>query len=254
MMKKRKFGSGGKVKRYADGDLVMGGAASDTGGLGLGLGLPKDISAELRRPPSDKELMDANLAAVRAREAADMAKPKAKPKAKADAPKPKSRATPEAAAPAPAPALEPKAAAPKPEPKAAAPKPEPKAVAPKPKPKPKPELKPTPVKPTEDTLAGRRDARVANRARGISPGGAAIEARNARVAARAANARGVAARDAASRAATAAARKDFDTKAGKAGIGVMLERAPRSIKYAKGGSVTRGDGIAKKGHTKGKMR
>lgn len=51
-----------------------------------------------------------------------------------------------------------------------------------------------------------------------------------------------------------AARKDYDAKASKAGIGIMTERAPRALKYAKGGSVTRGDGIAKKGHTKGKMR
>lgn len=50
-----------------------------------------------------------------------------------------------------------------------------------------------------------------------------------------------------------AARKDFDTKAGKAGIGIMMERPPRSLKYAKGGSVTRGDGIARKGKTKGKF-
>jgi len=50
-----------------------------------------------------------------------------------------------------------------------------------------------------------------------------------------------------------AARRDFDNKAGKAGIGIMLERPPRSVKYAKGGSVTRGDGIARKGKTKGRI-
>jgi hypothetical protein len=66
---------GGKVKKsYADDALVMGGAASDTKGLGLGLGLPKDIGAELRRGMTDKELMDANLNAVRGRETAEATK------------------------------------------------------------------------------------------------------------------------------------------------------------------------------------
>jgi hypothetical protein len=50
-----------------------------------------------------------------------------------------------------------------------------------------------------------------------------------------------------------AARTDFDTKAGRAGIGIMLERPPRSLKYAKGGSVTRGDGAIRKGKTKGRI-
>jgi hypothetical protein len=82
MMKKNKFGSGGykkggmTKKRYADGDLVMGGA--DTSGLGLGM---PSIDTDLRRAMTDKELMDANLAAVRAREAADMMKAKPKPRA-----------------------------------------------------------------------------------------------------------------------------------------------------------------------------
>lgn len=84
--KVKAYAKGGKVKKYADGDLVMGGA--DTSGLSLGLDTPTDIGAELRRAMTDKELMDANLAAVRAREAASMAKPK--PKAAAPAKKPSS--------------------------------------------------------------------------------------------------------------------------------------------------------------------
>ena len=52
---------------------------------------------------------------------------------------------------------------------------------------------------------------------------------------------------------SSAARTDFDNKAGRAGIGIMLERPPRSLKYAKGGSVTRGDGITRKGKTKGRI-
>lgn len=83
----KKYAKGGKVKkRYADGDLVMGGAASDTSGLSLGM---PSIDTDLRRALTDKELMDANLAAVRAREAVSMAKPKPKapaPTKKAEAP------------------------------------------------------------------------------------------------------------------------------------------------------------------------
>ena len=53
---------------------------------------------------------------------------------------------------------------------------------------------------------------------------------------------------------SSAARKDFDTKASKAGIGVMLERPPRNLKYAKGGKVAkRADGVAKQGKTATKM-
>ena len=81
----KKYAKGGKVKRYADGDLVMGGAASDTSGLSLGM--PK-IDTDLRRALTDKEMMDANLAAVRAREAADMAKPKPKRRAETPVKKP----------------------------------------------------------------------------------------------------------------------------------------------------------------------
>lgn len=40
-----------------------------------------------------------------------------------------------------------------------------------------------------------------------------------------------------SAAAKEAARRDYDAKAGRAGIGVMLERPPRSVNYAKGGKV-----------------
>jgi hypothetical protein len=80
----KKYAKGGKVKkRYADGDLVMGDAASDTSGLSLGM---PSIDTDLRRALTDKELMDANLAAVRAREAASMAKPKPKPKRRAETP------------------------------------------------------------------------------------------------------------------------------------------------------------------------
>jgi hypothetical protein len=81
----KKYAKGGKVKRYADGDLVMGGAASDTSGLSLGM---PSIDTDLRRALTDKELMDANLAAVRAREAADMAKPKPKRRAETPVKKP----------------------------------------------------------------------------------------------------------------------------------------------------------------------
>jgi hypothetical protein len=80
----KKYAKGGKVKkRYADGDLVMGGA--DTSGLNLGM---PSIDTDLRRALTDKELMDANLAAVRAREAADMAKPKPKRRAETPVKKP----------------------------------------------------------------------------------------------------------------------------------------------------------------------
>jgi hypothetical protein len=50
-----------------------------------------------------------------------------------------------------------------------------------------------------------------------------------------------------SKAAKDAARRDYDAKAGKAGIGVMLERPPRSVNYAKGGKVKEAkpkDGLA----------
>lgn len=76
----KKYAKGDKVRRYADGDLVMGDAASDTSGLSLGM---PQIDTDMRRALTDKELMDANLAAVRAREAADMMKAKPKPRAAA---------------------------------------------------------------------------------------------------------------------------------------------------------------------------
>jgi hypothetical protein len=88
----KKYAKGGKVRRYADGDLVMGDAASDTSGLSLGM---PSIDTDLRRALTDKELMDANLAAVRAREAASRAKPKpraAAPTKKAEAPVKKAEA------------------------------------------------------------------------------------------------------------------------------------------------------------------
>lgn len=40
----------------------------------------------------------------------------------------------------------------------------------------------------------------------------------------------------------------------KEGDGPQGKMSGRVIRYAKGGSVTRGDGICKKGHTKGTMR
>ena len=99
----KKYAKGGKVKRYADGDLVMGGAASDTSGLSLGM---PSIDTDLRRALTDKELMDANLAAVRAREAASMAKPKLKPK-----PKPKTPASTPTPTPTPTPTATPASSA-----------------------------------------------------------------------------------------------------------------------------------------------
>jgi hypothetical protein len=101
----KKYAKGGKVKRYADGDLVMGGAASDTSGLSLGM--PK-IDTDLRRALTDKEMMDANLAAVRAREAASMAKPKPKLKPK---PKPKPPASTPTPTPTPTPTATPASSA-----------------------------------------------------------------------------------------------------------------------------------------------
>lgn len=47
-----------------------------------------------------------------------------------------------------------------------------------------------------------------------------------------------------SAAAKEAARRDYDAKAGRAGIGVMLERPPRSVNYAKGGKVKPKNGLA----------
>ena len=82
----KKYAKGGMIKkRYADGDLVMGDAASDTSGLSLGM---PSIDTDLRRALTDKELMDANLAAVRAREAASTAKPKPKRRAETPVKKP----------------------------------------------------------------------------------------------------------------------------------------------------------------------
>jgi hypothetical protein len=174
----KKYAKGGKVRRYADGDLVMGDAASDTSGLSLGM---PSIDTDLRRALTDKELMDANLAAVRAREAASMAKPK------------------------------PRAAAP-----ANKPKPKPKAEAPKPKPKPKPKPETPASKPAPGMRVGSESARAAKTGlrEGLRRGARALG--------------------------------DIFTSPFRAAANPGRD-------YAKGGSVTRGDGIAKKGHTKGKI-
>ncbi len=195
MMKKNKFGSGGykkggmTKKRYADGDLVMGGAASDTSGLSLGM---PQIDTDMRRALTDKELMDANLAAARAREAADMMKAKPKPRAATPANKPKL-----------------KAEAPNPKPK---PNPKPN---PKPKPKPRPE---TPAsKPASGMRVGSESARAAKTGmkEGLRRGSNALE--------------------------------DFIKAPFRAAANPGRD-------YAKGGSVSkRADGIAKKGHTKGRI-
>ena len=169
----KKYAKGGKVKRYADGDLVVGGA--DTSGLSLGM---PSIDTDLRRALTDKELMDANLAAVRAREAASTAKPKPKPRAaaptkKAEAPVKKAEA------------------------------PVKKAETPT-------------KKPASGMRVGSESARAAKT--GMREG-----------LRRGANALG-----------------DFIKSPFRAAANPGRD-------YAKGGSVTRGDGIAKKGHTKGKI-
>jgi hypothetical protein len=210
----KKYAKGGKVKRYADGDLVMGDAANKTSGLDLGLGLPKDIGAELSRAATDKELMDANLAAVRAREAASKAKPKPKPKA--DAPTKKAE---------------------------------------------------TPVKKAETPV--KKAETPANKPAGMRVGsesaGAAREGlrRGARASGEAIKtvARGVGSTP--SRAARALESANEQTKTQSRNMAKLREKNPnlvdRFIKMtmnpgmAKGG-VTRADGIAKKGKTKGKMR
>jgi hypothetical protein len=182
----KKYAKGGKVRRYADGDLVMGGAASDISGLNLGM---PSIDTDLRRALTDKELMDANLAAVRAREAADMMKAKPKPK--------------------------------------------PEAAKPKPKPKPKPDEdnKPPASKPPASKPPASKPP--ANKPPGMRVG--SESARAAKTGMREGLRRG------------ANALGDFIKSPFRAAANPGRD-------YAKGGSVTRGDGCAIKGKTKGKMR
>ena len=240
MMKKRKFGAGGmpamkkyakggKVKkRYADGDLVMGGAASDISGLNLGM---PSIDTDLRRALTDKELMDANLAAVRAREAADMAKAKPKLKPKAVAPTKKAEA----------PVKKPETPAKKPE-----------TLANKP-----PANKPPGMRVgSESARAAKANLREGLR-QGARASGEAIKT----------VARGVG--SAPSRAARALESANEQTKTQSRNMAKLREKNPDLITqilrasdpnnkkggagYAKGGSVTRADGCAVRGKTKGKI-
>ena len=178
----KKYAKGGNVKRYADGDLVMGGAASDISDLNLGM---PSIDTDLRRALTDKELMDANLAAVRAREAADMAKAKPKPK----------------------------------------------AAAPKPKPKPKP-------KPVEDDKPSAAASKPVNKPPASKP------ASGMRVGSESARAAKTGLREGLRRGANALG--DFIKSPFRAAANPGRD-------YAKGGKVTRGDGCAVRGKTKGKM-
>lgn len=230
-MKNRKFGFGGSKKggmtkkRYADGDLVMGGAASDTSGLSLGM---PSIDTDLRRALTDKELMDANLAAVRAREAASTAKPKPKPKA-------------------------------------VAPKPEPKAEAPEPKPKPKPKPE-TPAEKPSDALNARARQIMKERETSFTKGPLTMaealkEAAKTRVPAPSVT-RGYADRGArtladrkervAKNAATEAARPKKPNIFQR--LYDMTVNPGVDKKYAKGGKVSsRADGCAVRGKTRGKI-
>jgi hypothetical protein len=220
----KKYAKGGKVRRYADGDLVMGGAASDTSGLSLGM---PSIDTDLRRALTDKELMDANLAAVRAREAASTAKPKPKPKA-------------------------------------VAPKPEPKAEAPKPKPKPETPASKPPAEKSSDALNTRARQIMKERETSFTKGPLTMaealkEAAKTRVPAPSVT-RGYADRGAR----TLADRKERVAK--NAATETARPKKPNIFtrmydmtvnpgvdkKYAKGG-VTRADGCAVRGKTKGKM-
>lgn len=222
----KKYAKGGMIKkRYADGDLVMGGAASDISGLNLGM---PSIDTDLRRALTDKELMDANLAAVRAREAASMAKPKPKPKPKAVAP-------------------------------------EPKAEAPKPKPKPETPASKPPAEKSSDALNTRARQIMKERETSFTKGPLTMaealkEAAKTRVPAPSVT-RGYADRGArtlaerekrvAKNAATEAARPKKPNIFQR--MYDMTVNPGVDKKYAKGGSVTRADGCAVRGKTKGKI-
>ena len=275
---------GGKVKEPVE--LVIGGA--DTRGLSLGM---PSIDIDLRRALTDKELMDANLNAVRAKETSDAAKGKsfgetfaaarrdqgpngvftwrgksyntkmagetskaAPARAAAPAAAPNRRNPPAAAAPASRPAATPPAA---PASRPAAPA----AAAPVSRPAATPPPAATPTRgattpPATPRAAPANKSGNANSSTGlggaINRGVGAIQdqmstqARNmaknreenpdifTRIANTLSERRKIKADSAAAK---EAARRDYDAKAGRAGIGVMLERPPRSVNYAKGGKV-----------------
>jgi hypothetical protein len=212
----KKYAKGGKVKRYADGDLVMGGAASDISGLSLGM--PK-IDTDLRRAMTDKELMDANLAAVRRREAEDMAA-KAAPK-------------------------------PKPKPRAAAPTKKAEAPAKKPE---TPPAKPAPAKPA----AERPRVGIQNLKNKMASGRSSADNRAAVKSGIKAIAglpgRAARALESANEQTKTQARNMKAARAKNPNLFERMAEAANPYKKAAGGKVSsRGDGIARKGKTKGKM-